>query len=128
MLSFETGDFYIEIFLLAISPSNLREGPEGLMSILLLYLGRCLIWVSKIASFSDSDNKSNALLMENTSLINSIPRYQFAFLFQGQSAFFSFFLNYTTYVSPLQYIYTSFQSYISNERLGPLMEKYDKNF
>lgn len=56
MLPFETGDFYIEIFLLAISPSNLREGPEGLMSILLLYLGRCLIWVSKIASFSDLDN------------------------------------------------------------------------
>ena len=92
MLSFETGDFYIEIFLLAIKLSSLREGPEGLMSILLLYLGRrCLIWVSKIAPFSDSDNKSNALLMENTSLINLIPRYQFAFLFQGQSAFFSFF-------------------------------------
>lgn len=25
MLPFETGDFYIEIFLLAISPSSLRE-------------------------------------------------------------------------------------------------------
>ena len=91
MLPFETGDFYIEIFLFAISPSSLREGPEGLMSILLLYLGRCLIWVSKIASFSDLDNNSNVLLMENTSLINLIPRYQFAFLFQRQSAFFSFF-------------------------------------
>ena len=33
MLPFETGDFYIEIFLFAISPSSLREGPEGLMSI-----------------------------------------------------------------------------------------------
>lgn len=26
MLPFETGDFYIEIFLLAIKPSSLREG------------------------------------------------------------------------------------------------------
>ena len=30
MLPFETGDFYIEIFLFAISPSSLRDGPEGL--------------------------------------------------------------------------------------------------
>ena len=30
--------------------------------------------------------------------------------------------------SPLQYIHTSSQSYISKERLGPLMEKYDKDF
>ena len=90
-MPFETGDFYIELFLLAIKPSSLREGPEGLMSIFPLCLGRYLVCVSKIASFSDSDNKSNALFMENTSLINLIPRYQFAFLFQGQSAFFSFF-------------------------------------
>ena len=90
-MPFETGDFYIKIFFFSIKPSSLREGPEGLMSILLLYLGRCLIWVSKIASFSDSDNNSNVLFMENTSLINLIPRYQFAFLFQRQSAFFSFF-------------------------------------
>ena len=32
-MPFETGDFYIELFLLAIKPSSLREGPEGLMSI-----------------------------------------------------------------------------------------------
>ena len=29
---------------------------------------------------------------------------------------------------PLQYIHTPFQSYISNEQLDPLMEKYDKDF
>lgn len=66
-MPFETGDFYIEIFLFAISPSSLREGPEVLMPIFLLCLGRCLVWVSKMASFSDLDNKSNALLMKNTS-------------------------------------------------------------
>ena len=59
--------------------SSLEYVVIGSMSIFLLCLGRCLVWVSKIASFSDSDNKSNALLMENTSLINSIPRYRFAF-------------------------------------------------
>ena len=39
-MRFETGDFYIELFLLAIKPSSLREGPEGLMSIFPLCLGR----------------------------------------------------------------------------------------
>lgn len=72
-MPFETGDFYIELFLLAIKPSSLREGPEGLMSIFPLCLGRRLVCVSKIASFSDSDNKSNALLMENTSFIIFYP-------------------------------------------------------